>query len=325
MINYPLKFHPILKEKIWGGDKLKTLLNKKSDLNNLGESWEISGVKDSISIVSNGEYSNQPLTALIKKYKGLFLGQKIYDEFGERFPLLIKFIDAKYDLSVQLHPDDELANDRHNSFGKAEMWHVIQADDNSKLIVGFNTLVDENTYVQTLKNGNITSLLNFIDVNKQDSFFINTGTIHAIGSGVLIAEIQQTSDITYRVFDWNRKDFNGEERELHSDLALKAINYNSKDYQKLSYDRLHTPSNIINNEYFTTNYISIRKKLARKINQDSFTIYMCVQGNGVINVNNSVESISLGETILIPAMCNEVIIEGDELVLLEIYIDNKKL
>jgi mannose-6-phosphate isomerase len=214
MINYPIKFHPILKDKIWGGDKLKSLLNKKSDAKSLGESWEISGVEDNISIVSNGVYINQSLVDLIKNYKGAFLGQKIYDKFGERFPLLIKFIDAKYDLSVQLHPNDELAQERHNSFGKSEMWHIVQADKNSKLIIGFNTIVDKRIYCEAIEKENIVSLLNFVKVGKRDSFFINSGTVHAIGGGVLLAEIQQTSDITYRVFDWKRKGFNGKKESF---------------------------------------------------------------------------------------------------------------
>lgn len=228
-------------------------------------------------------------------------------------------------MSVQLHPNDELAKERHNSFGKSEMWHIVQADKNSKLIVGFNTVVDKRIYSEAIEKGDIVSLLNFVKVDKRDSFFINSGTVHAIGAGILLAEIQQTSDITYRVFDWKRKGFNGKERELHTGLAYKAINYNSKDHQKLSYDNLNTPSNIITNKFFTTNYISIKTNLTRVINQDSFKIYMCVQGSGVVIIDDFIASISCGETVLIPAKCKELMLKGEEFELLEIYLDCSKL
>ena len=325
-MNYPLKFHPILKDKIWGGNKLKELLNKETESDCVGESWEISSVENNVSVVSNGVYVNKTLTTLINTFKEDLLGFKVYESFGNRFPLLIKFIDAKSDLSVQLHPNDKLAKERHNSFGKAEMWHVVQADKEAKLIIGFNQLVNEETYVKELNNGAILGLLNFETVKKRDSFFINTGTIHAIGEGVLIAEIQQTSDITYRVFDWNRKDANGKERELHTGLALKSINYNTTDHKKLIYDETRSPSNIITSKYFTTNYINVDDKVIRRIKGiDSFKIYVCVHGKGTISVNSNKEEISLGETVLIPAKCNDVAIESNGMELLEIYIEDTLL
>lgn len=323
MINYPLKFHSIIKDKIWGGSKLKTLLNKETESSCAGESWEISSVENNVSLVSNGIFKDKSLTDLIEMFKEELLGVPVYKKFGARFPLLVKFIDAKLDLSVQLHPNDQLAKKRHDSFGKAEMWHVVQADEASKLIIGFNQVVDRETYQETLKKGEITSLLNFKKTKKGDSFFINTGTIHAIGAGVLIAEIQQTSDITYRVFDWNRKNINGEERELHTDLALKAINYNTRDYKKLKYDQLNSPSNIISTEYFTSNYIHVYDKILRRFNEiDSFIIYICVQGEGAISTSFNKEHISLGETVLIPASCKEISLEGNGMVLLEVYIES---
>jgi len=326
MIDYPLKFYPILKDKIWGGSKLKTLLNKKTESDCLGESWEISSVEDNVSLVSNGVFSDKSLTDLIKVFKGDLLGLSVYQLFGDRFPLLVKFIDAKSDLSVQLHPNDQLAKKRHDSFGKAEMWHVVQADKESKLIIGFNQVVDRKMYEESLRKGTIISLLNFKKIKKGDSFFINTGTIHAIGAGVLIAEIQQTSDITYRVFDWNRRDVNGEERELHTDLALKAINYKTKDHRQLRYDELSSPSNIVSTEYFTTNYIHVNDKVIRSFDGvDSFKIYMCVGGKGTVIINLNEEQISLGETVLIPAICKEVVLEGNGMRLLEVYIDDALL
>lgn len=319
---YPLKFNPILKEKIWGGNKLKTILNKSTSNTNVGESWEISTVGKDISIVANGELYGKKLDELIREYKAELLGKKVYQEFGDQFPLLLKFIDAKEDLSVQLHPNDELAKKRHDSFGKTEMWYVVQADVDAKLIVGFNKNTSKEEYQTYLEEGKITKLLNFEDISKGDSYFIKTGKIHAIGRGVLIAEIQQTSDITYRVYDWDRKDDNGNSRELHTDLALDALDYNTKDDFRLIYNRKkNTANEVADCNYFTTNYLKIEQQLDRVYNAiDSFKIYMCVEGTGNIMCNTHSESIGKGETILIPAMFDKIEIKGTELELLEIYI-----
>ncbi|HLV41493.1 MAG TPA: type I phosphomannose isomerase catalytic subunit, partial [Brumimicrobium sp.] len=223
---YPIKFHPILKEKLWGGNKLKTLLNKESHLPNIGESWEISDVEGDTSLVANGSLENQSLKHLLSTYKADLIGEKNYKQFGNSFPLLIKFIDAKEDLSIQLHPNDELAAKRHNSFGKTEMWYVMQTDPDSNLIVGFNQEMTSETYLKHLNEKTLTSILNFDRVKKGDAYFIDVGRIHAIGAGVLLAEIQQTSDITYRVYDWDRVDDKGQSRELHNNLAIDAFNFN---------------------------------------------------------------------------------------------------
>jgi len=207
MVDYPIKFRPILQEKIWGGNKLRDILNKKTNKENVGESWEISGVKDFISEVSNGSEKGQKLTDLIRKYQADLMGKEIYKRFGDDFPLLIKFIDAKTDLSVQLHPNDALAKQRHDSFGKTEMWYVMQADKGSKLNIGFNKTTNKEEYVNHLENKKILDILNFEEVDKGDSVFINTGKVHAIGGGILLAEIQQTSDITYRIYGWDQYRF----------------------------------------------------------------------------------------------------------------------
>ena len=226
MIDYPLKFKPILKEKIWGGEKLKDLLNKESDKNNIGESWEISTVENDISTIVNGKWKGKSLKELIEMFGDHLLGNKVYQEFGNQFPLLIKYIDAKEALSIQLHPNDELAKSRHNSFGKTEMWYVMQADQEANLQVGFKDLVNKETYINNVKNKTLVEILNFDEVEKGDVYFIPTGRVHAIGAGVLLAEIQQTSDITYRIYDWERKDSNGNYRDLHTDEALEAIDFN---------------------------------------------------------------------------------------------------
>ena len=229
MTLYPLKFNPILKDKIWGGEKLKNILNKQTEASNIGESWEVSDVEGDTSIVTNGPLKGQSLKELLSNFKSDLLGEKNYAQFGTKFPLLIKFIDAKEDLSIQLHPNDTLAAERHNSFGKTEMWYVMQADQDSNLIVGFNQDMNAEKYLHHLDNKSLTEILNFDKVQAGDTYFIEVGRVHAIGAGVMLAEIQQTSDITYRVYDWDRVDDKGNERELHNDLAIDAIDFDMDD------------------------------------------------------------------------------------------------
>jgi mannose-6-phosphate isomerase len=322
MVDYPIKFRPILQEKIWGGNKLRDILNKQTDKENVGESWEISGVKDFISEVSNGSEKGQKLTELIRKYKADLMGKEIYKRFGDDFPLLIKFIDAKTDLSVQLHPNDKLAKQRHDSFGKTEMWYVMQADKGSKLNIGFNKTTNKEEYVNHLENKKILDILNFEEVDKGDSVFINTGKVHAIGGGILLAEIQQTSDITYRIYDWDRVDSEGNSRELHTELALDAIDFEKKDDYKLEYDHVENQSSeIASCEYFTTNYLPVKGKLKKNLsNLDSFVIYMCVSGEAEITIGSNSEEIKAGESVLIPANTKEVAISTENSELLEVYI-----
>ena len=223
---YPLKFDPILKEKIWGGTKLGTVLDKPTgDSENMGESWEISGVEGNISVVSEGDLKGRTLVELINEYKGELIGEHVYEKFGDKFPLLIKFIDANDDLSIQVHPDDELAQKRHNSFGKTEMWYVVDAEEGATLISGFKKQTNKEEYLRIFEEGNLTDILNSEDVVNDDVFFLPAGRVHTIGKGLLIAEIQQTSDITYRIYDFDRVDKNGVGRELHVEEAVDAIDY----------------------------------------------------------------------------------------------------
>ena len=323
MINYPIKFVPILQDKIWGGSKLKNILNKQTVRESIGESWEISGVEGNISVVENGPEKGTRLTELISKYKSELVGEKTYAKFGDDFPLLIKFIDAKTDLSVQLHPNDELARQRHNSFGKTEMWYVLQADEGSKLNIGFKKDLDKREYLDHLERGKITELLNFEEVQKGDSFFINTGKVHAIGGGVLLAEIQQTSDITYRIYDWNRLDSEGQSRDLHTALALDAIDFSKKDDYKLTYTKEpNRSSEIASCEYFTTNFLPVKGEIEKDYSSlDSFVIYMCVEGNVQISIGNNSEKIGKGESLLIPASTDKVQINSKNAELLEVYIE----
>lgn len=319
---YPLKFHPILKERLWGGRKLKDVLGKEIPNELTGESWEISTVNGDISIVSNGELSGTSLQELIERYSEDLLGKSVIERFGEDFPILIKFIDAKLDLSIQLHPNDKLAKERHDSFGKTEMWYIMDADDGASLIVGFNRNVSKEEYVKSLAADQLLDLLNYEKVAEGDAFFINTGKIHAIGAGVMLAEIQQTSDITYRVFDFNRRDKHGNLRELHTEQALDAIDYKKKKDFKIDYfNKRDQINNMVDCPYFTTKFLHLSNDFDQNVSQrDSFTIYMCVGGSASIENENGVETLKKGETLLVPAKSSRIKIHTEGAKLLEITI-----
>ncbi|WP_179349475.1 type I phosphomannose isomerase catalytic subunit [Winogradskyella pacifica] len=318
---YPLKFQPILKDKIWGGEKLNQYFNKASDSKNLGESWEISTVPNDVSVVANGELKGKSLQELVNDYKSNFLGSKNWKRFGNEFPLLIKFIDAKQDLSIQLHPNDELAKKRHNSFGKTEMWYVMQADKDANLIVGFKGEVDKATYLKHLENNTLTEILNFDNVKEGDTYFIEAGRLHAIGAGVLLAEIQQTSDVTYRVYDWDRVDDNGNERDLHNNIAIDAFDFEMKNDFRIDYPKQKNASNeMVSCPFFTTNFIDITSEIKIENTHDSFLIYMCVDGDVEVSTKDSKEHISKGETILIPAEIKNFALKSVFGKLLEVYV-----
>ncbi len=319
---YPLKFKPILKERLWGGTKLKDVLGKSSENDITGESWELSGVKGDISIISNGPFAGTSLQELINQNPEELLGKDVFQRFGKEFPILIKFIDAKQDLSIQLHPNDALAKERHNSFGKTEMWYVMDADKGANLIVGFNKDVTKEEYSQSLKSDTLLDLLNYEPVKEGDTFFINTGKIHAIGAGVLLAEIQQTSDVTYRVFDFNRRDKNGNLRELHTEMALDAMDYHKKDDFKVAYDGdMNTVNTMVDCPYFKTNFMHLTKNYSLEVSErDSFTIYMCVGGSAEISSDTGAVMIQKGETVLIPASSKTISIDATEAKLLEVTV-----
>ncbi|GIM51692.1 mannose-6-phosphate isomerase [Capnocytophaga cynodegmi] len=319
---YPIKFNPILKERLWGGTKLKTLFNKPIETDITGESWEVSAVKGDISVVANGKFAGKSLQELIDLYPNELLGKHVYEKFGADFPILIKFIDAREDLSIQVHPNDELAKKRHNSFGKTEMWYVMQADEGAELIVGFNKDVTKEEYQQHLDNGTLTDIMNYEKVSEGDTFFINTGKVHAIGGGIIIAEIQQTSDITYRVYDFNRRDKNGNLRELHTEQALDAIDYQKKDDFKVNYSKSENATNtMVNCPYFITNYLNLTQNFEKEIgSEDSFHIYMCVKGGGTLSDGKTELSVKQGETILFPASCQKLYVNTTAIELLEVRL-----
>ncbi|WP_273273615.1 type I phosphomannose isomerase catalytic subunit [Maribacter polysiphoniae] len=319
---YPFKFQPILKERLWGGTKLKEVLGKPIESEITGESWELSAVEGDISTVANGPLAGTSLQQIIDQDPEGLLGKDVFGRFGKDFPILIKFIDAKQDLSIQLHPNDELAKKRHNSFGKTEMWYVMDADPGANLIVGFNKDVTKEEYSKSLENDTLLDLLNYEQVKEGDTFFINTGKIHAIGAGVLLAEIQQTSDITYRVFDFNRRDKNGNLRELHTDLALDAMDYAKKDDFKVGYDTQKDAVNtMVDCPYFKTNFMNLDKDLSLDVaNRSSFTILMCVGGSAEVITEAGSVKIQKGETVLVPANSTNISIQTDSVKLLEVTV-----
>lgn len=318
---YPLKFEPILKEKIWGGKKLNSILHKRSDRPNIGESWEISDVDGDVSVVANGIFKGQSLKQLLQNHGEEILGEHNFKTFGTKFPLLVKFIDAKADLSIQLHPNDKLAAKRHNSFGKTEMWYVMQADQAAKLIVGFNQEMNKALYLKHLKNNTLIDILNVDPVKTGDSYFIDVGRVHAIGAGVLVAEIQQTSDITYRVYDWDRVDDQGNARELHNDLAIDAFDFDMPDDFRLSYATEANKSNVmVNCAYFKTSFVHVTQTLPKKNDKDSFFIYICVEGEAQIISDQGSETIKTGETLLMPAALKQYQLVSKNAKLLEVYV-----
>ena len=316
---YPLQFEPILKERIWGGEKLKTILNKPITSKITGESWELSTVEDDISVVANGELKGKSLMELINEMPNEILGTEVYKRFGKQFPLLFKYLDAREDLSIQVHPNDKLAKERHNSFGKTEMWYVTQADDDARIIVGFKENSSKEEYLKHLNDKTLLSILDTVQAKPGDVFFLETGTVHAIGAGLVIAEIQQTSDITYRLYDFDRKDAQGNTRELHVDLALDAINYNKVDTQKKYETKTNTSNVMVDCPYFTTNFLPLENKLEVAKPGETFTVYMCIEGSFEIEYDGFKNTYKKGDTILVPAEISAFVLSGKASIL-EIYI-----
>lgn len=323
---YPLKFKPVLKDKIWGGQKLSQNYGKVAPtLPNIGESWEISGVDGEESEVVNGFLEGNSLNELVEVYMGDLVGDAVYQRFGNEFPLLIKFIDAADDLSIQVHPDDKLAKQRHNSYGKTEMWYVMQADKGAKLIAGFNGEVNKQQYLQHLEQGTLDAILGYHEVAPGDVFFMPAGRVHAIGAGILLAEIQQTSDITYRIYDFDRRDDKGNPRELHTELAMDAIDFGKMDEAKTSYKTLRNQSSdMVVCPYFHTNIIELDMPVSKDyFPVDSFVILMCVDGSFDIGYGDGQHlTVNCGETVLLPAELDQVnLVPSPRAKILEVYID----
>ena len=321
---YPLKFEPILKQTLWGGDKIISFKQLNDTRTEVGESWEISAVEGSESIVAEGPDKGMTLTEVLSKYREELLGEANYARFGVKFPLLVKFIDARQDLSIQVHPSDELAKKRHNSMGKTEMWYVIGADKGAKLRSGFSEQITPKEYKDRVYNNTITEVLQEYDIQPGDVFFLPAGRVHSIGAGAFIAEIQQTSDVTYRIYDFDRKDSKGNARELHTDLAREAINFEVLDDYRTQYDVVENePIELVACPYFSTSLYAMTEVITCDFSElDSFVIFVCVEGSCTLYDNEKNEvSFKAGETVLMPASTQEVtIVPNGKVKLLETYV-----
>ncbi|NDW11577.1 mannose-6-phosphate isomerase [Bacteroides sp. 214] len=321
---YPLKFNPILKQTLWGGNKIIPFKQINDEVIGVGESWEISGVEGDESVVANGSDKGLTLTEMVAKYKSELVGEANYARFGNKFPLLIKFIDANKDLSIQVHPNDSLAQKRHNTFGKTEMWYVIDADPGAKLISGFSSEITPKEYKERVYNNTIVDVLQTYEVKKEDVFFLPAGRIHSIGAGIFLAEIQQTSDITYRIYDFNRTDSNGKPRQLHVEQAKEAIDYDVLNDYQTEYESIENePVELAACPYFTTSLYNMTEEITGDYSElDSFVIFICVEGAcQLIDDEKNEINLKAGETVLFPATTQEVvIIPNGSVKLLETYV-----
>ncbi|MDD7448285.1 MAG: mannose-6-phosphate isomerase [Prevotellaceae bacterium] len=322
---YPLKFHPILKSTIWGGEKIAAFKHIENAAPAVGESWEVSDVPGNESVVANGAFADEKLSTLVAKYKGALVGEENYKRFGDRFPLLIKFIDANDDLSIQVHPDDKIAMERHKSMGKTEMWYVMEnCDAHAKLRSGLNRKLTPEEYESMVKNNTICESLAEYNVKSGDVFFLPAGRIHSIGAGCFIAEIQQTSDITYRIYDFDRRDKDGNARELHTEQAKSVIDYSvHSDYRTNYVAKQNEGVELVSCPYFTTSVYDLTESMTLDYTElDSFVILIGVEGSAVVTDENG-ERLSLraGETILLPATLKDVTIYPEGSVkFLETYV-----
>ncbi len=301
---YPLRFSPRLKELVWGS-----------------ESWEVSGVEGDVSVVAGGFLKGNSLAEVLEIYMGELVGDKIFSRFGEEFPLLIKRIDARDKLSVQVHPDDRLAAARHNAYGKTEMWYILACEPGAELLIGFREGVTRETYQKAVADGTVGELLNRVPVVPGDAYFIPAGTVHAIGAGITLAEIQQTSDITYRVFDWNRTGKDGNPRELHTELALDAIDFAAPVCRVTQIPRAGEAALLVQSPYFTVDLVDVAGRAERELaSRDSFTIYICTAGEVMLSTpGGEAMLLKTDEVVLIPADRDSVVLEGNGR-LLETYI-----
>lgn len=316
-------FNPILKSIIWGGEKIAPYKGIKTDQTTIGESWEISGVEGSESIVADGVDAGLTLTQLLERYGSKLLGEKNYKKYGNTFPLLIKFIDARQDLSVQVHPTDELARERGSKFGKTEMWYVLGAEKGARLANGFNREIQPSEYESLVESGEIMDVLNFNEIKPGDTFFIPAGRVHAIGKGAFVAEIQETSDITYRLYDYKRKDKDGNERQLHTKEAFDAINFNDTEGKPVEYKMIRDiPVNLVTSPFFTTNVWHIDHEVMRDYSEwDTFVAIICTKGSATVTTDTDSRTVNEGMSILIPASCKKLtIVPNGVFEALETYI-----
>lgn len=317
-VMHPLRFIPQYQYRLWGGGKLHTQLGKDCPSEGMGESWEISAVDGFGSVIKDGPWEGKSLPEMIDEFPEEILGKKCIARYGNTFPLLIKFIDARLPLSVQVHPNDELANKRHNCNGKNEMWYILDADPNAELILGFTENMDPKRYTKLLTEGRIEDVLHREKVTAGDVVNVPAGLIHAIGGGVLLAEIQQSSDVTYRVYDFNRTDVKtGKKRVLHTNEAIDALDFSAKTTHKIPYKTQDNhPVSLVSSPFFTTQLIQLTGGNAcENTTMDSFCVLMGVEGNVVLECAQQAFSIGLGQCLLLPASLGNYRLQGEGRVL----------
>ena len=319
-----LKFQPILKQTIWGGEKILPYKRLPAKLHGVGESWELSGIPGSESVVAEGPWCGYSLSHLIAQEGARIVGEAVFRKFGSEFPLLIKFIDAHEDLSIQVHPNDALARIRHHARGKTEMWYVIDADAGAYLYSGFAHTVTPDEYAASVANHSITQLLKRYEIHQGDLFFLPAGRIHSIGAGSFVVEIQQSSDITYRIYDFTRRDAQGHLRELHTELAKEAIDYTvQEDHLPPLPQCRNIETELLTCPYFTASLYDLDQPIdCNYTSLDSFVALICVGGSGTLRADNESEMpIRTGETLLVPAAVRHLrITPQPELKLLASYI-----
>ncbi|PLX07259.1 MAG: mannose-6-phosphate isomerase [Marinilabiliales bacterium] len=316
---YPLKFKPIYKSKVWGGDRIKKIKNDKNIPEKCGESWEISGVQNDISVVSNGFLKGNTIEEVIDIYMSEIVGEKVFEKFGYEFPILVKIIEAKENLSVQVHPDDAIAEERHHARGKSEIWYILDSEKDAKLISGFNKDTSFNKMLKAIEEKKLENILNQPVTKPSEVYYMPAGRVHSLGHGNLILEIQETSDITYRIYDYGRTD-----RELHLNLAEEVIYYKKTEDFKTDYERKPDKSNqIIKNKHFTINFLPVMNSLEKDYYKlDSFVVYYCINGELIIKYADDNTVIKAGETILLPAsLKNVVLIPKIYTELIEVYLE----
>lgn len=325
---YPIKLKPILKQHIWGGDALLDIKKgqrlRVDKSKTYGESWDVSGIEGNISVISNGFLKGNNLQEATEVYMGELVGESVFDRYGLEFPLLLKTLYCKDKTSVQVHPDDELAAERHQSCGKTEMWYIIDAEPDALLYIGFkNPNITREEYIDAVAKGTVADIIEPVKVNAGDAFLIPSGTVHSISGGVTLVEIQQPVDLTYRIFDWNRVDSNGNSRELHTAFAVDAIDFSSnvnacrRDYKAV----VNSAIEVASCDYFTCNILKVEGSTERNLSSlDSFVLYYCTDGSVEITTDDGAETLSKGEVLLIPAEANEITLIGSA-TLLEYYVD----
>lgn len=310
----PLIFQPILKQTLWGGNKIVPFLHSDSNLTNVGESWQISGVPGNETKVIEGEFAGKHLADIIALKKEELVGKAVYETYGTDFPLLIKFIDANQPLSIQVHPTDELARKQGKIRGKTEMWYVMQSDPDAGLLVGLKKHITPEEYKEMVANNTITDVIDAYSVKEGDCFFLPAGRIHSIGKGCFLAEIQQSSDVTYRIYDFNRKDKNGQLRELHTKEAAESIDFNvQNNYRTYYVPQKNEGVSLVQCPYFNTLVYDISQPTTIDLTAvDSFFITIIVKGKGVITDNEGNQTnVKAGNTLLYPATTKELNVEGN--------------